>query len=374
MNNSIREEIPVKEIIEVCLNKNIPFVTYSLPNSDEWVTLIQYSAHPQHIDIRENLGNANGFLFSPFVENTRFPSYFLKPDLICKGLVSDKDNLNLLNSCNSFENFLNKNQEGYTTTQEEYVQAVTKIKEIIQTGQINKLVLSRVFQMKFPEDSSPLKVFETIHSKYPTAFRYIINIPEEGIWLGATPEPLLTVTNNQAVMVSLAGTQSLNSSRVDEVTWEEKELDEQNIVTQYIEEKIKKRGITEYSKTGPVTFQAAQLVHLQTQFSFSGELIKESFGDFILSIHPTPSISGMPKSKSLKLIPGFENYKRRYYSGFLGPVNSYREAHLFINLRCMRISDNQVSLYAGAGITAGSVPEKEWNETNHKLGTMLSVL
>jgi isochorismate synthase len=47
---------------------------------------------------------------------------------------------------------------------------------------------------------------------------------------------------------------------------------------------------------------------------------------------------------------------------------------LYVNLRCMQLFDQTAKLYAGAGITFDSIPEKEWDETTLKCHTLLDVM
>lgn len=63
-----------------------------------------------------------------------------------------------------------------------------------------------------------------------------------------------------------------------------------------------------------------------------------------------------------------------FYAGYLGPVNIHNRICLFVNLRCMQLLGDQAVLYAGAGVTADSVPESEWEETEIKLNTLLKVI
>ena len=91
-------------------------------------------------------------------------------------------------------------------------------------------------------------------------------------------------------------------------------------------------------------------------------------------LHPTSAVCGLPKEPALQFILENEGFDRSYYSGFLGPVNSATGTHLYVNLRCMELLEKEAILYAGAGITAESNPEKEWQETQHKMQTMRRVL
>jgi isochorismate synthase len=91
-------------------------------------------------------------------------------------------------------------------------------------------------------------------------------------------------------------------------------------------------------------------------------------------LHPTSAVCGMPMEKSLAFLRAHEGYDREYYSGYLGPVRINNESQLFVNLRCMQVSSGRARLYAGGGVLGESDPEKEWQETELKMNTLLSVI
>ena len=71
-----------------------------------------------------------------------------------------------------------------------------------------------------------------------------------------------------------------------------------------------------------------------------------------------------------------EDYDRKYYTGYLGPVNLEKDesANLFVNLRCFKYSSSEAQIFVGGGITASSDAKKEWEETQFKSRTILDVL
>ena len=68
-----------------------------------------------------------------------------------------------------------------------------------------------------------------------------------------------------------------------------------------------------------------------------------------------------------------ELYNRQYYTGYCGWVSNNNQA-LYVNLRCMQITANETFLYVGGGITKDSIPEKEYEETQNKAQTMITIL
>ena len=75
-----------------------------------------------------------------------------------------------------------------------------------------------------------------------------------------------------------------------------------------------------------------------------------------------------------ELIKQLEPHDRVYYTGFLGPLSSAGEIDLFVNLRCMKLTPNYISLYVGGGITLESDAAEEWNETRLKALSLLKIM
>ena len=83
----------------------------------------------------------------------------------------------------------------------------------------------------------------------------------------------------------------------------------------------------------------------------------------------------MPKEKALQLIDQLEQHDRLYYAGFLGNMNVKGETELFVNLRCLKVNRDSLSLFVGGGLTRGSQIDEEWLETESKaevLGRIIS--
>jgi isochorismate synthase len=202
----------------------------------------------------------------------------------------------------------------------------------------------------------------------------MIQLPEVGCWMGATPEPLLVIEDEQVKTVSLAGTQIATNKAIESYQWSSKEIEEQGIVTGFVENLLHSLNIQQFSKSGPENYQAANLIHLKTAFEFPQSELKNRFSGLLKALHPTPSVGGLPKAEAREFILANEKHDRSYYTGFLGPVNIENKTNIFVNLRCLQLFDNQFVLYSGAGITTSSVAENEWTETDNKMMTMMNVM
>jgi isochorismate synthase len=216
---------------------------------------------------------------------------------------------------------------------------------------------------------SPGRTFWRAAQKYERSCVYLFHTPESGTWLGSTPEILLTGKENNWQTVALAGTRYPGSGHV---SWDDKNLREQHLVTSYLLRQLISFRITPEIQ-GPYTARAGSLAHLKTDIRF--ELPPETaIGSLLQALHPTPAVSGLPKEDAFDFIQNHEGYDRRYYTGFLGMLDREAETTLYVNLRCMQIGKNKLTLFGGSGLLASSSCREEWKETEQKIGTMGSII
>lgn len=359
----------------ICLKQNIPFASYRLPLQKEITTIVQHNSVPRKIDLSAGIDQKKGFIMAPFHETKNHASFILEPDavfisdnidpLILKGL-SDKQGPIVADQpdCNQLK----------TTLREDFIRQVNDAKQAMAEGKFHKVVLSKVRVENQDEAFEASDFFLKLCASYPHAFVYLLQFPETGCWAGATPEPLLVVEEGKVKTVSLAGTQIATDEDIDSYQWSEKEIEEQGIVTGFVEKTLQSLKINHYKKQGPVNYKAANLIHLKTSFEFEEVDLGSRLGNFIKGLHPTPSVGGLPREAALDFILGNEKHDRTYYTGFLGPLNIENKTNLFVNLRCLQLFQKQFVLYSGAGITASSDAEKEWEETDNKMMTMMNVM
>lgn len=272
--------------------------------------------------------------------------------------------------------------------QEQYIQNVAEAVEAMQRGEFRKVVLSRTKQIVFADAPNAVALFDTLCAKYPNAFVSAVSIPEKGqIWISATPERLVSQNADGIFQTAaLAGTQSAynpdgTAKRPAEAMWSQKEIEEQAIVCRYIIECFKKIRLREYIEEGPKSVIAGNLMHLGTSFTVDTQAVRyPQLGTVMLRLlHPTSAVCGTPRDVAFRFIQQHESHDREFYSGFLGPVNidtnqEGPSSHIFVHIRCMKLEGKRATLYAGAGITEDSVPEREWQETEMKCQTLLSVM
>lgn len=328
------------------------FALYSLPYSKDHSLIRQTDNTINKFD-NESL-QRKGFVVYPFVETQSYPAVFIRKDRSYKNpkveFVTDQRG-----SVKSIDRaiYLEQVQDFIAATQERY----------------KKIIFSRIETIHLQTEDL-FQLFMTLKEMYKDAFVYLFNLPGIGCWMGASPEIFVTQKGDNYQTVALAGTQRNLGIPLENVSWGEKEIEEQAIVERYVEEKLQHQKVN-YQKTTPYTSKAGKLLHLKTKFRFrpTADLF-----NFLKVLHPTPAVCGIPKQAAKEFIIHHEQHERGYYSGFLGPMNIEGESNLFVNLRCMQVFKDKFALYIGGGITADSDAEKEWDETEIKSQTMADVI
>lgn len=358
----------------VCLRQNIPFASYRLPLNREIITVVQHHSMPERLKSLNDLHEKTGFVVSPFTESPAHETFFLQPDCVFFSNNIAEIYIDKLAANDRFIEIEKNKNTTKTTTPEEFIGNVNKAVLAMKAAEFQKVVLSKARVEQLPDDFQPEQFFLTLCRKYPHAFVYIMQLPEVGCWIGATPEPLLTIENGTVKTVSLAGTQVATELETEDYRWSSKEIEEQGIVTNFIEQTLRSLHIADITRLGPENYRAANLIHLKTAFEFPQAHIQNRFSDLLKALHPTPSVGGLPKDEARNFILTNEQHDRGYYTGFFGPVNINEKSAVYVNLRCLQLFDNNFVLYSGAGITSSSVAEKEWEETENKMLTLMNVI
>ena len=358
----------------VCLRQNIPFASYRLPLNREIITVVQHHSMPERLKSLNDLHEKTGFVVSPFTESPAHEAFFLQPDCMFFSNNIAEIYIDKLAANDRFIEIEKNKNTTKTTTSEEFIGNVNKAVSAMKAAEFQKVVLSKLRVEQLPDDFQPEQFFLTLCRKYPHACVYIMQLPEVGCWIGATPEPLLTIENGTVKTVSLAGTQVGTELETEDYHWSSKEIEEQGIVTNFIEQTLRSLHIADITRLGPENYRAANLIHLKTAFEFPQAHIQNRFSDLLKALHPTPSVGGLPKDEARNFILTNEQHDRGYYTGFFGPVNINEKSAVYVNLRCLQLFDNNFVLYSGAGITSSSVAEKEWEETDNKMLTLMNVM
>jgi isochorismate synthase len=382
-----------KEVIEAlfnsCLNQNKAVAVWRMPESESYNAIADLSSEISRVKAVIEKSEP-GFIISPFVNKENSDSLFIRAGIFYSSknhALSFGEKVSGKEKAAFIENFRQRleHREDFTsadagdseisqTGQDSFTSAVSKAVEQIREGKFKKVVLARQKKISTNDPVNAVELFFRLAENYNNAFISLISVPDVGVWIGASPELLLSVDQKKIFRTSsLAGTQIFRDDlKPSDCVWTQKEIEEQALVSRYIINCFKAIRLREYEEEGPRTIRAGNLLHLKTDFL--ADMVKLGFpelGTQMLDLlHPTSAVCGMPKAEAMNFIMEEEKFDRSLFSGFLGPVNINSSSSLYVNLRCARIFRQSAVLYAGAGITQDSEPEKEWMETEMKMKTI----
>jgi isochorismate synthase len=397
-NISLRGILPeavLRMLLNFAFHEKIAIAIWKLPYQDKIQCILDTSTHfrPENIDLEVM---NSGFIVSPF-NNHHQSSYFIKniisfdmdENLIQlhshyqEGMVWIQklkeyisENLNAPIRVSNIPKL--NNERFHNTPKEDFIEIVKSAVKAIKNDEFQKVVPSKLKSITLPEGFDLWETYHNLCNSYEHAFVSLVSVPQVGTWVGASPETLISVDKNNIFRtVSLAGTQVKEEGQKEaDISWRQKEIEEQAMVSRYIVNCFKKIRLREFEEIGPRTVTAGNLIHLKTDFIVDIKAIDyPRLGSTMLKLlHPTSAVCGMPKEAATAFLEKHEKHDRSFFSGYLGPVNVDKETHLYVNLRCMQLSGNQAVLFAGAGVTEGSDPEKEWIETEMKCKTLLQMM
>ena len=332
------------EEIEQHYHNKLPFVVFRYPNQTKLTAFLDLGTYEK---------SNEKFIVSPFDSSMYFSIHSHKILLIdykTEIITSEAKEIEWLDLENKYI---------------QHTELIRKAICSIQESLLKKVVLATCLQFNGAVNS-PLSYYKRILAQYTNTFNYILFHPDCGVWMGATPERLITMSGQRLQTMALAGTRPYGSSE-----WGNKEKEEQEFVIREIRNTLKQYTSSKLIKcSDSETIRAGHLEHLLT--TITAELSISPI-HAAQALHPTPAVGGVPKQMALDFIGCHEQLERSLYSGFLGVVST-KKTSLYVNLRCMSIKNYIAKVFVGGGITEKSDPHDEWQEVMLKANTMGCIL
>lgn len=260
-------------------------------------------------------------------------------------------------------------------TKEQFVEMVKKAKEYIIEGDIFQVVPSQ--RMKAKIEGDPFSFYRKLRVQNPSPYMYYFDF-NDYIVAGASPESIIKAAGRKVITNPIAGTRPRGKTEEEDkqlaldLLGDEKELAEHRMLVD-----LGRNDIGKVSEFGTVHVEKYMEVekykHVMHLVSVvSGQMKKEYHPiDALIACLPAGTVSGAPKIRAMEIINELEQVKRGVYSGAVGYVSANGNMDFALAIRTMIIKGNEAFIQAGAGIVYDSVPEKEYEETLHKLRAFL---
>ena len=239
-------------------------------------------------------------------------------------------------------------------------------------GRLDKVVLARRTEFHFAEGVDAAVLAESLEGATPGCFHFYVE-PEEGAaFVSASPERLFRREGRAIESEAVAGTRPRGVSEADdavlrdELLRSEKDKAEHEHVRVGIRETLGPLCEELEIEEGVSEMKLARRRHLisRVRGTLRGGVTD---AEVLQALHPTPAVCGCPRDEALEEIRALEPFDRGWYAGPVGWIGA-DEAEFAVGIRSGLVRGNRLALFSGAGIVAGSVPEKEWAEIEQKIG------
>ena len=262
--------------------------------------------------------------------------------------------------------------------QEQFERMVMTAKERILEGEIFQVVPSR--SIDFEIDGDPLEMYCVLRTVNPSPYLFYLDFGENKV-IGSSPEMLVRLEGRRLTTRPLAGTRRRDSDpEEDEKLKLEMLLDDKERAEHLMLVDLHRNDMGRVSRTGTVKvtelMNVEKFSHVQHIVSNIESELREdcSAFDALRSCFPAGTVTGAPKIRAMEIIAELERTPRGPYAGAAGYFDFNGNIDFGIIIRSIALNGKRARLQAGAGIVHDSVPEREYVETQHKMGALLLAL
>ena len=259
-----------------------------------------------------------------------------------------------------------------------FLSNVKKAKKYIKIGDIFQVVLSQRFETKLTK--SPVDIYKKLRKTNPSPFMYYFNFNDFQI-VGASPEILVRLRNNEITVRPIAGTRPRGSTYKKDLYFAKDLLNDSKEISEHL--MLLDLGRNDAGKVSKVNTVKVTEKFIIEKYSHVMHIVSNVVGKFnkkyskfdtFLAGFPAGTVSGAPKIRAMEIIDELEKNKRKVYAGGIGYFAANGDFDTCIALRTALIKNNKFYVQAGAGIVSDSKPLNEYIETVNKAKALIAAL
>lgn len=245
-----------------------------------------------------------------------------------------------------------------------YLQGAERALELVQSGELQKLVLAVRQELLLDQPLEPLHLLSSLRRRQSGSCRLLWQRQSDQYLVGASPERLLTVRQGQLRSDALAGTAGSHDNGAMLLA-SSKDRHEHELVIDTISSVLSQLGLQPRRPRRPQVARHGHLLHLHTPITAAiGPHHPLALAE---ALHPTPAVAGLPRRQALHWLRALEPFERGHYAAPIGWIDSEGDADLRVAIRCGVVQGARLELCAGAGLVRGSTLEREAQEVGLKL-------
>ena len=265
-----------------------------------------------------------------------------------------------------------------SVSKENYLKNVEIIKDYILEGDVMQVVYGQEFSSPFT--GSPISLYKALRKLNPSPYMYFLKIDDLHI-VGASPEILVRLQNNQVTVRPIAGTVKRGKTDAEDKELSEKlRNDEKEIAEHLMLIDLGRNDVGRIAKTGSVKTTDQMVIE---KYSHVMHLVSNVIGDLkenqsaidvLKATLPAGTLSGAPKVRAMEIIDELEPDRRGIYGGAIGYLSWTGNMDTAIAIRTAVIKNDIVKVRAGGGIVHDSDPESEYQESLNKAQSIFNAI
>ena len=261
----------------------------------------------------------------------------------------------------------------------DYFKSVVRaVLDSIASEEISKIVVAHATDIRSANSFKVIESLSNLRQLHPDCYIFSTSNGKGQSFVGASPERLISVQNRQLVTDALAGSAPRGSNSTEDLHLansllkNRKEKREHQAVKDFTIERLQSIGL----KPQQLPLQILKLSNIQHLWTPIYAQLPPDIKplEIIELLHPTPAVAGVSTKAACEKISDYEKFDRSLYAAPLGWVDSEGNCEFIVGIRSALIDGDRARLYAGAGIVSGSNPDKEFDEVQLKIQSLLKAL
>ncbi len=268
---------------------------------------------------------------------------------------------------------------------EDYCAAVEAAKAYIAAGDIFQVVLSQRFSRQ--TGAQPFDIYRSLRRLNPSPYMFFFDFaglaggPDPLYLIGASPEMHVRLEGGTATLRPIAGTRPRGASPAADAALERELLaDPKERAEHVMLVDLARNDLGRVCDYG--TVRVPELMTVE-RYSHVMHIVSHVEGclrpdldgfDLVRATFPAGTVSGAPKVRAMEIIDELERGPRGPYAGLVGYFSYDGSLDTCITIRTLVMQGQEVSVQAGAGIVADSIPERERQESVNKARALFAAV
>ncbi|HEY9645255.1 MAG TPA: isochorismate synthase [Chroococcidiopsis sp.] len=270
-------------------------------------------------------------------------------------------------------------QQWKTTEIHNFKASVVSALQSIYANQLSKVVLAHEVDVLSPVAFRWLHSLHNLRQRHPDCYIFSTSNGKGQSFIGASPERLISIRDRTLITDALAGSAPRGKTVEEDIKLgdrllsSDKERHEHRVVVDFMIHQLQQFGLSPRWAAIPTLRRLSNIQHLHTPIQAT-VLPNLHPLQILAELHPTPAVAGMSRDLACQYIRRHEPFERSLYAAPLGWVDAQGNAEFIVGIRSALLEGHRARLYAGAGIVAGSNPDRELAEVKLKLQALLQSL